>query len=602
MKTAYRFGAAAAALSAVLALGIEAAPPAAAIGAPEDTAAWERTGRPDRLIVLRPRSVSLLSGGSLVRRLYPGTPSVSLSWLAANAGREWISHESGAPSTVRVHTAILLAPDTILRIDDRTKKVLLSAGRDARSGTWISGSRASLDVDSTTLTSVAADGAGPAPANAPGRPYVSMGAGGRMDFRNATVSGLGRVGETTTADQSGVTWARGSTGSATGSTFEGNYTGLRLAGSKDVTLKNVTASGATEDGVVLKGDQGTKVSELSADSNGRTGIALGGTDDRTLTGLTTHDNDGAGIKATLQSGLELNSPTSRFDQGGGIDLTSCRQCIVRKASVESSSRAAVRVSGGESTVSVRDSELTGHNGSEPGILLGEGIESATVSGGSVSGFDRGIGITGSGVRIEHTSLSGNRTGIAIGGDADQVALHDVRVDGGETGVLASATTRHIRLTDVRVTEANRKGLASSSPGLRVSGGTLAGGTTAVDLGASAHLEKVAVGSSHRGMHLAQNVRATGTSVDVLAERQGVVADAGSRLDLTDSRVRAPVALDGDGEVKRHGKTEITMPPFPWLGFAALVALALAVVLQTLHHVRHRGTPRPKVAGHVENTA
>ncbi|WP_030607323.1 right-handed parallel beta-helix repeat-containing protein [Streptomyces sclerotialus] len=602
MKTAYRFGAAAAALSAVLALGIESAPPAAAVGAPEDVAAWERTGRPDRLMVLRPRSVSLLSGGTLVRRLYPGTPSVSLGWLAANAGREWISHESGTPSTVRVRTAILLAPDTILRIDDQTKKVLLDAGRDARSGTWISGSRASLDVDSTTLASVTPDGSSPAPADAPGRPYVSMGAGGRMDFRNATVSGLGRVGDTTTADQSGVTWARDSTGSATGSTFEGNYTGLRLAGSKDVTLKNVTASGATEDGIVLKGDRGTRATGLAADSNGRTGIALGGTDGRTLAGLTTRDNDGAGIKATLQRGLTLNSPNSHFDQGGGIDLTSCRECVVRKATVESSSRAAVRVSGGDSTVSVEDAELTGHNGSEPGILLGEGIKGATVSGGTVGGFDRGIGITGSGVRIEDTALTGNRTGITIGGDAERVALRDVQVDGGETGVLASATTRRITLSDVRVTEASRKGLASSSPGLRVTGGELSGGTTAVDLGAPARLEDVAIGSTHRGMHLAQKVRASGKSLDVLAERQGVVADAGSRLDLTDSRVRAPVALDGEGEVKRHGKTEITLPPFPWLGFAALVALALAVVLQTLHHVRHRGTPRPKVAGHVENTA
>ncbi|POX36339.1 hypothetical protein C3486_34130 [Streptomyces sp. Ru73] len=602
MKTAHRYGAAAAALSAVLALGIPAASPAAAVGAPEDTAAWKRTGRPDRLLVLRPRSVSLLDHGALVRRLYPGTPTVSLAWLAANAGQEWISREPGAPSTVRVRTAVLLAPGTILRIDDRTKKVLLSAGRSARSGTWISGSRASLDIDSTTLASVAEDGSSPAPGNAPGRPYLSMGAGGRMDFRNTTVSGFGRAGEGTLADQSGVTWGRGSTGSATGSTFEGNHTGLRLAGSKDVRLKDVTASGSAGDGIVLKGDHGTEASGLSAESNGRTGIAVGGTDERTLTGLTTRDNDGAGIKATLQRGLRLNAPNSHFDQGGGIDLTGCRKCVVHKATVESSSRAAVRVSGGESTVTVRDPDLTGHNGSEPGILLGEGIENVTVSGGTVGGFDRGIGITGSHISIERTALTGNRTGIAIGGNASHVALRGVRVDGGETGVLASASTDHITLTDVRVSEASRKGLASSSPGLRVTGGALSGGTTAVDLGAAARLEDVAVGSSHRGMHLAHDVRASGTSLDVLAERQGVVADAGSRLDLTDSRVRAPVALDGDGEVKRHGKTEITMPPFPWLGFAALVALALAVVLQTLHHVRHRGTPRPKVAGHVENTA
>jgi hypothetical protein len=95
---------------------------------------------------------------------------------------------------------------------------------------------------------------------------------------------------------------------------------------------------------------------------------------------------------------------------------------------------------------------------------------------------------------------------------------------------------------------------------------------------------------------------TGSALDVLAERKGIEVDRGGSLDLRDSRVRAPIALSGAGSVRRLGDTEVTLPPFPWLGFAALLALTLAIGLQTVHQVRHRRTPIPRVAGHVRNIA
>ncbi|MDX6328228.1 MAG: hypothetical protein QOI83_611, partial [Streptomycetaceae bacterium] len=91
-------------------------------------------------------------------------------------------------------------------------------------------------------------------------------------------------------------------------------------------------------------------------------------------------------------------------------------------------------------------------------------------------------------------------------------------------------------------------------------------------------------------------------LDVLAERKGIEVGRKARMDLTDSRVRAPIALSGQGSVQRHGNTQVTLPPFPWLGFAALLALTLAAGLQTVHQVRHRRTPLPRVAGHIRNIA
>jgi hypothetical protein len=178
----------------------------------------------------------------------------------------------------------------------------------------------------------------------------------------------------------------------------------------------------------------------------------------------------------------------------------------------------------------------------------------------------------------------------------------VTITDSRTGVTAAATTTGVSLTAVQVKNASGKGLASASTGLRIKGGSISGASTAVDLGAPACLDGLTITQAHRGIHLARTVRATGTGLDVLAERKGIEADRGAVIAITDSRVRAPLAMAGDGEILRHGHTEVTLPPFPWLGFAAIVALLAAIALQTVHQVRHRHTPRPKVARHVRNTA
>ncbi|MEK8174650.1 hypothetical protein NKH77_53320 [Streptomyces sp. M19] len=115
---------------------------------------------------------------------------------------------------------------------------------------------------------------------------------------------------------------------------------------------------------------------------------------------------------------------------------------------------ALSVTGSDSDVEVREPELDG-GGSGFGLLLKPGIERATVTAGTVSGFDRGIGITGNHVRVERTTLTHNRTGIAVGGYADRVALHGVRLNGCRNGITAFATSRHVTLSDVHVGDATR---------------------------------------------------------------------------------------------------------------------------------------------------
>lgn len=591
-----RVTAAAAALAAALASGVLAAPSAGAAGDP-DVAAWQRSGRPDRLVVVRPHAVGLVEKGKVVRRLVPPGGVMPLSWLATRTGKQWVAYDAHDRSTVRIGAAVLLAPDTIVRVDERTRTVLMSAGRSAASGTWIKGSRAALDIQGVTLSSVGADGTRPAPADAPGRPYVAMGTKGRLDIRDSTVEGLGRGGDTA---RSGVTWGRLSTGSVTGSTLDGNLTGIRLAGSSGVTLKDVSVTRSAQDGVVLKDDALTTVSGLTAQSNGRRGVSLdGGPDSRTLTGVVTRGNGGAGLRAVAQRGLRLESPASQGDRSG-IELVRCARCTVQEPTVQGPERNALRVDGAGSHVTVRRPVLSG-DGRGTGVRLEPGIEGARVTGGSVGGFSHGVVVRGSHTRVMGVSLAGNRTGVAVGGRAGDVELKGLLVVGGHTGVTAARGTHGVVLSGIRINGATSKGLVSASPGLRAVGGAVSGATTSVVLRAEAELKGLAIDETHRGVHLSESVRATGRDLDVLADRRGIQTDRGARLDLTDSRVRAPRALTGDGQVERHGQTEISLPPVPWLGVAALGALLLAVLLQTVHQVRHRRTPRPKVAAHVRNT-
>ncbi|CAM5714897.1 right-handed parallel beta-helix repeat-containing protein [Streptomyces aurantiogriseus] len=602
MRHLTRVAGAALAAAALLAAVAPAAQAAGAAQGDPDVAAWQRSGRPDRLMVVRPGTAALISHGSVVKRLYPPYGPLPLSWLAANAGREWVGYvpvKAGESRTVRINTAVLLTPGTTLQMGRRTPTVLMTAGKTAASGTWISGSRANLDIDDVTLTSAAADGTDPAPADMAGRPYLAMGAGGRMTITGTEVIGFGR-GAGAPSRESGVTWGRTATGSATGSTFQGGRTGLRLTGSTEVALDKVTVKGSVQDGVVLDGDRGTTVRGLTVEGSGGNGVTVGGTDRRSLSGITTSDSHGTGIKATAQRGLTLTATASHHDAGGGVRLVSCVSCTLDQAVVDGAP-SAISVSGPGARVTVRDARLTG-GGDGAGVALAADIAGATVTGGTISGFDRGIAIGGPDVRVDGTTVTGAGTGVEVYGRARDVALHSVVVRGGRAGVTASATTTDVVLSDVRISGTSRKGLASASEGLVVTGGSVSGALTAVDLGASARLEKLTVSDARRGMHLAAGVHARGQGLDILAERKGIQADADAWISITDSRVRAPTALSGKGTIKRLGHTEVTLPPFPWLGFAALVALVLAVLLQTVHQVRHRRTPRPRVAAHVRNTA
>jgi hypothetical protein len=512
--------------AAVVAGMVGMAPPASA-GQPPAVAAraaWARTGRPARLVVVRPNSVDLIAGGSLIARVFRLPGQVTLSWLAGTilsggwAGtQQWVSRPGD--DTIRLSAALLLARGTDFVVDSSLHQVQLVGGAKPAETAWIRGGQADLTVNGVELTSYDPATGKPVAATAAGRPYIAIGAGGRLDIKDATVRHL---------DQ--VTWGKDSTGSADSTRFTDNRTGLRLVASTGVRLSDITVENSKGDGVVLRGDLATSMDKVTSRANGQYGVRVSGAGARTLNGVSTAGNGRGGVLASGQTDLAVHNVASDGDHGTGIWLNGCVRCT---------------------------------------------LGAATVNGAS--------------------------TGLAITGTSSDVRLAGIRIRGGRIGLRAAAPARGIQVGVLTVSGVADRGLALSASGVQVESTTVSGAGTGVRIYGGAtriRLTGVSVDKARKGIDVS-DAHAAGTQLDVLAEKVGVKVDRDARFSLSGSRVRAPLSLVGS--VERSGHNTVTLPPFPWLGFIGVCALASGVMLEAIHRQRqHRRPGAVRIPAHVSN--
>jgi len=516
---------------------------------------WQRTGRPARLIVVRSSQLDLVENGTLVARIGRPSGSLTMQWLAheivsrrgvARPSR-WISHNS--TGTIRLSAALLLSAGTSLEVGPATPRLLLMGGADPASASWIRAGRARLTFSGVSVTSWDPAAGRPVPPRHVGRPYVYVGAGGRLDVIDSTLSNLGRSGPSRDA---GVTWGKGSTGSAADARFVGNHAGLQLAGSIGVKLARILVDHSVEDGLVLRADRGTTVAAIRTLHSGRDGVAVtGAVPNRRLAGVTTADSAGIGVKAVSQTGLALHDLTSTADRGGGVRLVHCVRCAI--------------------------SDLVAKD------------DTTAVSLGGLS----------QDVRLEDVRIGGSELGVRIHGKASRIALTDVTIGDSRNGVLVTGTATTVSLTDVVTAAISERGVSSASDGLQLSGGRISAGVTGIALRADADLVGVRVERAQTGIHVSHGVTASGTRIDVLALRTGVKVDPTGRFDLTDSRVRAQNAFVG--AVHQHGHIVASLPPLPWFGIAGVVLLLCAAGFEAVHRVRQGGPAVTRAPSYVLNT-
>ena len=579
-----------------------------------DKAAWSRVGEPDRLIIVRAMSVDVVQNGTLVTHTHRAGGTVTVSWLAgALSGNELISMPSR--DTAVLSAALLLTSGTNMQIGPGVRRLLLIGGTSPASASWIRCEHATLTMSGVTLSSLRAGNDAhwrPVPASWAGRPYVYAAAGGRLDVFGSTISDLGRPrpagfpGSATLArllsvsGVAGVTWGKGSTGSAVDARFERNLVGLLLDESVGVRLSHVTVEHAVLDGLLLRGDRATMLRDVVSRSNGGSGVIISGPGTRHVAGLRATGNAAAGVKAVTQTGLVLTGVKTAADLGGGVRLVGCVRCTVNGLEAVGDHRTALTISGASHDVSVIGAHL---DGGQTGIAVTAGTRAVTLRGAVVTGFSRsGAEVAATDVRLLSSRISGSPVGVRVYGPAARIQLSGVTVRGGRDGVTVTRTAGAVSLSDVAVIGVSHDGVTSASAALRMSGGQISGGHIGIALLAPAAIAGVDIDSAVIGIHVGSGVKAKVSGVDVVAERDGIKVEVRGRVDLSGSLIRAPIALAGAGYISRDSLTVLSLPPVPWLGFTAIAAVLLAIILQTVHQLRHRSIPVPRVARHVRNTA
>jgi hypothetical protein len=579
-----------------------------------DQETWSRIGQPDRLIIVRATSVDVVQNGTLVTHTLRAGGIVTISWLAgALGGSGWISMPS--QDTAVLSAALLLSSGTNMQIGPDVRRLLLIGGTAPASASWIRCGHASLTMSGVALSSLRARNDAdwrPVPASWAGRPYLYAAAGGRLDVFGSTISDLGRpqppqpagspwsaTPRSATPTRSppvpgvvgvaGVTWGKGSTGSAVNARFERNQVGLLLGGSVGVRLSHVTVENAVLDGLMLRGDRATTLREVVSRSNGGSGVIISGPGTRHVAGLSATGNAASGVKAITQTGLVMTGVRTAADMGGGVRLVGCVRCTVNDLGAVGDNRAALTISGASHDVSVIGAHL---NGGQTGITVTAGTRAVTLRNAVVTGFNRlGVEIAATDVRLLSSQISGSPVGVGVYGPAARIQLSGVTVRGGRDGVTVTRTADAVSLSGVTVIGVSHNGVKSASAGLRMSGGHISGGHIGIALLAPAAIVGVDIDSVVTGIHVRSGVKAKASRVDVLAERDGIKAEVRARVDLSDALIRAPIALAGAGYISRDSLTVLSLPPTPWLGFAAIAAVLLAIILQTVHQLRHRKYPR-----------
>ena len=577
--------------------------------APElDMAAWSRLGQPDRLIIVRVTSIDVIQNGILVAHTFRAGGTVTIPSLAsALGGAAWISMPS--PNTAVLSAALLLSPGTSMQVGPDVRRLLLSGGMTRASASWIRCEHASLTISGVAVDSLRmgnAAGWPPVPASWAGRPYVYAAAGARLDVLGSTLSDLGEPGSPRRASPpgsamkarslpapwvaaaAGVIWGKGSTGSAVNAQFKRNEVGLLLDGSVGVRLSHVAVENSGLDGLVLRGDRATSLRYLVSRSNGGSGVIISGPGPRHLSGLMASANAATGLTAVTQTGLDLTGVRTDADMGGGVRLVDCVRCTVNGLVAAGDQPTALTISGASDDVNVSGADL---NGGQTGITIAAGTRAVTLSGAVVTGFNRlGIEVAGSDARVLSSRISGSAVGVRVYGPATQIQLSGVTIRGGRDGVTLTRTAGPVSLSDISVTGVSHDGVRSASAALRVSGGDISGAHVGIALLSSAALVGVDINRVVLGIQVRAPVTITASRINVVAERDGIKADADARVNLSDSVIRAPITLSGAGYISRDSRTVLSLPPIPWLGLSAIAAVLLAIILQATHHMRRRSVP------------
>jgi hypothetical protein len=224
-------------------------------------------------------------------------------------------------------------------------------------------------------------------------------------------------------------------------------------------------------------------------------------------------------------------------------------------------------------------------GGRSGIVAEKTTKNLQVTGSTIDSTRvAGIAIGGKGTQIDGLTVKNSRTGVRVERGAGDVLATNVNLIGGDDGLVTSGGSTGVVVKNL-TTDGVDNALRNLSSGMQITGGTIRGGRTGMDLQAGTIVDGIQVGLTTTGIRAraAEPIALEGVTVDAVSV--GVESQPGTALTLRDSSVHALEAVRG--QVTLLANNDLSLPPLNFLGAIGLPLILLAVVLEVAHLLRSR---------------
>ena len=269
------------------------------------------------MIIVKQRSIDLVSNGRLTRQAPRSGGALTLSTLQRFVPGDWLRIADG---TADLNAAIVLTPTQTMTLGGGVRTVRLAGGATPSDAASIYTGRGRLILRGVTVSSFD-PATGQAMPPGPGRPFIVVSRGARFEAVDSAINDLGNVPTEPTA-RAGLGLGETSTGSLTRTTLARNSIGLKLDRTDGVRLEDVTISESVSDGLVLRGDRGTVLSKITTNGNGGNGVlVVGPSSDRPITGISAVSNKLFGVAVTGQTRPQVNAVSTANNVVGGVRVS-----------------------------------------------------------------------------------------------------------------------------------------------------------------------------------------------------------------------------------------------------------------------------------------
>jgi Right handed beta helix region len=550
----------------------------AAAAAQKAREAWDKRGRPKKLILVRPTSVDVIADGRLVKRT-PHTGTLTLPALGRITPDSFLTVEG---DTAKLNAAVVVSPAQTFDISG-VKNLQLGGGDSPTDAAFLYTGTGRISVDGVTVTSADENGK-PLAMNAQGRPFIIVSSGGRFDATDSTLSDLGVQPTGTDKGDPGIAFNNGSTGALVRTQLLRNTTGLELTRSRNVRLDGVTTSESWSDGMLLQGDVGTTLAGVTAERNGGNGVTVtGDSTERAITGITTSGNHSYGVAASGQSKLQVNGITATGDGAGGVRINRCTDCVIRDITTKDQP-IGLFMHVNTTNIALENLNLTG---GRRGIVAekttkGMHLANSTVDGARVAG----VAIGGHDIAVTGVTVKDSRTAVRVERGAGNITANGLKLSGGQDGIVTTAGTTGIAIADLVADGITNDAIRNFSPGATITGGRITGGLTGIDAEAGTTISGVNIGLSNEGIRARSTEPVSVDNVTVDAVAVGMNVATGSPVMLTNSRVHGLEAVRGAVDPAGTGN-DLSLPPLNLLGAIGVPLIILALVLEAMHSMRQR---------------